>query len=165
LTYGSAGPDLDAAKFIEYRDANLEVDECYTTTDRALKYTLIHLERRNRQTALRGFMDYVSLKYGIVPNEIFGYSVIGGNNAVNELYEFPGFRVLHQHMVEANPSFTFWIKSPDLRRGGILRRYIGLHTSGSEEAEIEDGGKVVVYFINRRFAFNLQSLRLIECSG
>ena len=43
LSYGSSGPDLDASKFREYREANLEVDECYTTTDHALKYTLVHL--------------------------------------------------------------------------------------------------------------------------
>ncbi len=140
LTYGSAGPDLDAAKFREYSDSNLVVDECYTTTDRALKYTMIHLEKRNRKTALKGFMDYASVKYGIVPSEIFGYSVIGGNNASNELYEFPGFKLLHQHMVEGNPSFSFWMKHPELRRGGILKRYFGLHQS--RESELEESGKV-----------------------
>jgi hypothetical protein len=141
FTYGAAGPDLDADKFKEYRDSHLEVDECYTTTDRALKYTLVHLERRNRQTAMRGFMDFMSLRYGIVPSEIFGYSVIGGNNVSNELYEFPGFRLLYQHMQERHPSFSFWIKTPDLRRGGILKRYGTLRVA--QESSIEEREKVI----------------------
>ena len=141
LTYGSAGPDLDAVMFKEYRDASLEVDECYTTTDRALKYTLVHLEKRNRESALKAFMDYVSGKYNIVPNEIFGYSIVGGNNSQNELYEFPGFKLLHQHMIERNQSFSFWMKNPELRRGGILKRFSRLHSV--RDVSLDEHGKVI----------------------
>jgi hypothetical protein len=74
-------------------------------------------------------MDYVSLKYNIKPTEIFGYSVVGGNNVENELYEFPGFKILLQHMIEENPLFSFWIKNPELRRGGILKKYIRAHNA------------------------------------
>ena len=145
LTYGAAGPDLDANKFREYGDANLEVDECYTTTDRALKYTLVHLERRNRLTAMRGFMDFMSLQYGIGPSEILGYSTVGGNNASDDLFECPGFRLLHQHMQERHPSFSFWIKRPDLRRGGILKRYDSARVA--QESSIEEREKVICIMV------------------
>ena len=153
FTYGAAGPDLDADKFREYEDASLEVDECYTTTDHALKYTLVHLERRNRLAAMRGFMDFMSQQYGIVSSEIFGYSVIGSNNASNDLFEFPGFRLLHQHMQERRPSFSFWMKHPDLRRGGILRRYDSVRTAGEPESSIEEREKVIC-ILGRIFGFH-----------
>ena len=85
-------------------------------------------------------MNYVFATYGIVQNEIFGYSVIVGNTMPNELYEFPGFKLLHQHMNERNPAFVFWIKSPELRRGGILKRYNTLHPA--QGSGIEESGKV-----------------------
>ena len=127
VSYGSSGPDLDASKFKEYTASDLQVDECCTTTNCALKFTLVHLKRRCRETAMQGFMDFVSIKYGIIPSEIFGYSIVHGNNSSNELYTLPGFQILVQHMKEANPSFSFWIESPDLRRGGILKKYIRQH--------------------------------------
>ena len=145
FSYGSAGPDIDASKFSEYRGARLDVDECYTTTDHALKYTLVHLKRRSRQTAIKGFVDYLTLAYGIVPSEIFGYSVVSANNVSNDLYEYPGFKILHQHMNEGNPSFSFWIESSSLRRGGILMRYNNLHPVQHEASGSDEREKVVCF--------------------
>jgi hypothetical protein len=145
MSYGSAGPDLDASKFEEYKEAHLKVDECYTTTDHALKYTLVHLEKRNRETAMRGFMTYVSLRYGIVPKEIYGYAILNGLGVSNDLYEYPGFRVLHQHMVECNPSFSLWVKKNDVRRGGVLKRYND--RLPVDEIGLEDRDKVVCIFV------------------
>ncbi len=85
-------------------------------------------------------MDYVALQYGIIPNEIFGYSVIGGNTSTNEMYDFPGFKLLHQHMIERNPSFSFWIEHPNLRRGGILKKYDRIRVA--QESPIEEREKV-----------------------
>jgi len=87
-------------------------------------------------------MDFMSLKYGIIPQEIFGYSVINGNNHSNELYSLPGFRILNQHMQERNPQFSFWIKHSNLRRGGILKRFSRLQitkapTASDEESEFD----------------------------
>lgn len=132
---------MDESIFREYRNGYLEVDECYTTTDHALKYTLVHLLRRNRKSALKGFMDFVSIKYGIISNEIFGYSAIDGNNTSNELYEFPGFRILHQHMMDQHPLFKFWIQRPDLRRGGILKRYSSERAASTADIMEEEDGK------------------------
>jgi hypothetical protein len=75
-----------------------------------------------------------------VLNEIFGYYAIEGNHGSNELYNFPGFKLLHQHMVEQNPSFSLWIKHPGLRRGGILKRYDAI--CAAQEPPIEEREKV-----------------------
>jgi hypothetical protein len=143
LSYGASSPDLDHIKFKEYKEcksSNLEVDECYTTTDHALKYTLIHLKSRCRQKSIRGFMEFMSEKYGTIPNEIFGYEAISGNNTNKELYDHPGFKLIHQHMKEGSPEFSFWIANPDLRRGGIMKRYnrcYGKQSTTKEDSEFD----------------------------
>ena len=121
LTYGAGGPNIDSNIFAEY--GRLAVDESYTTIDRALKYTLIHLKTKNRDTALRKFMTYCYQRYAIVEQEIFGYSSISANSTSSELFEHPAFRVLVQHKAELRPCFSWWIETPGLRGGGILASY------------------------------------------
>ena len=121
LTYGAGGANIDASTFSEY--GRLAVDECYTTIDRALKYTLIRLKTKNRDTALRKFMIYCSQKYAIVEQEIFGYSSVSANSTSSELFEHPAFRVLVQHKAESRPCFSWWVETPGLRGGGILASY------------------------------------------
>jgi hypothetical protein len=156
LTYGAGGPIIDANTFTEY--GRLEVDECYTTVDRALRYSLVHLKAKNRDTALQRFMVYCSQKYGIVQQEIFGYSSVSGNSASSELYDHPAFRVLLKHKLESRPCFSLWVEAPGLRGGGILEphaRRISASLSGQnllqvdhegykdpEESESTEGGSV-----------------------
>jgi hypothetical protein len=122
LTYGAGGVNIDGSIFSEY--GRLAVDECYTTIDRALKYTLIRLKTKNRDTALRKFMTYCSQKYAIVEQEIFGYHSVSANSVSSELYEHPAFRVLVQHKTESRACFSGWIEAPGLRGGGILASYL-----------------------------------------
>ena len=130
------------------------MDECYTTVDRALKYTLVHLKIKNRDTALSKFMTYCSQKYAVVEQEIFGYSSISANSVSSELFEHPAFRVLVQHKNESHPRFSWWIETPGLRGGGILASYsrrVSRPVSGNlgpekeseeSESEAELGGSV-----------------------
>jgi hypothetical protein len=122
ITYGAGGPNIDANTFAGY--GRLAVDESYTTIDRALKYTLIHLKFKNRDTALRKFLTYCFQKYAIVEQEIFGYASISGNSTSSELFEHPAFRVLVQHKEELRPCFSSWIETPGIRGGGILASYL-----------------------------------------
>ena len=124
MTYGAAGPLLDADIFKEYTDVNLTVDECYTTVDRAVKYTMVHFKNRTRLSAVERFMSYATNKYGIILTEVFGYAGISANNSSNELFVQVGFQMLLKHKIENNPLFSCWIESPDLRGGGILENYI-----------------------------------------
>ena len=123
MTYGANGPILDADKFKEYPSVNLMVDECYTTFDRAVKYTMVHFVNRTRQSTVEKFMSYASTKYDIVPTEVFGYSGISANNSSNELISQVGFQMLLRHKIDKNPSFRSFIENPRLRGGGILETY------------------------------------------
>jgi predicted nucleic acid-binding Zn-ribbon protein len=123
VTCGASGPILDAEKFNEYQEGNMTVDECHTTFDRAIKFTLVHFKRKIRQPTMEKFMVYAANKYGIISTAVFGYASISANNSFNELYNQIGFQMLMQHKISMNPSFYSWIESPDLRGGGILETY------------------------------------------
>lgn len=101
----------------------MAVDECYTTVDCALKYTLVHLKTKQRDTALHKFMTYCTQRYGIVEQEIFGYSSVSAGSASDGLFEHPAFRVLVLHKAESRLCFSWWIESPGIRGGGILAAY------------------------------------------
>ncbi len=99
------------------------MDECYTTVDRTLKYTLVHLKKKNRDTALHKFLTYCSQKYGIVEQEIFCGSNVSVNSVSSGLFEHPAVRMLIEHKMESHPCFSWWIETPGLRGGGILETY------------------------------------------
>jgi hypothetical protein len=117
---------LNADMFKKYKDDNqaviLDVNECYTTSDQAVKYTLVHLVDRKRQSTVEKFMAYASQKYGIVWTEVFGYAGITANNSSNELYKQPGFKILFDHKMENNPAFNEWVQH-GVHGGGILETY------------------------------------------
>ena len=131
VTYGASGPMLDAKTFKEYRETDLTIDECYSTVDRVVKYTLVHFVKKVRRSTMEKFMSHAASTYGIIPTEIFGYAGIisanntnnKNNNSSNELFMHVGFRMLFKHRNENNPSFVSWIEKPDLRGGGILETY------------------------------------------
>jgi hypothetical protein len=64
IKYGSASPSLTHDIINKYTALN--VDECYTTTDQALKYTLIHLEKRVRETSIQRMLAVMRVKFGII---------------------------------------------------------------------------------------------------
>lgn len=143
ISYGASCPDLDASKIEDFKHAQLKVqlkvDECYTTTDRDLKYTLVHLEEPIRESVMKRVMTYCLVGYSIRSKEFFGYSFLDGLGVSKELCESPGFKVLHQHMVESNPAFSIWIKNHEARRGGIVKRYVNHH----QEIGVDKCDKVV----------------------
>ena len=141
MSYGPVGPVLDPSKFQDYSGGHVKVDECYTTTDHDLKYTLVHLEQPVRETIFKRAVSVVSMRYGIKFNEIVGYAVVNGLGVSNELYDTPRFKVLLQHMVECNPSFSNSIKNQDIRRGGVMKRYTSQRPG--QVFGIDDCNKVV----------------------
>ena len=116
---------LTADMFKTYKDetkVNLEVNECYTTSDQVIKFTLVHLVKKDRQSALDKFMLWASSKYGIVFTAVFGYKRIDANNSSNELYDHIGFKMLYKHKMEKNPAFTEWIED-GVHGGGFFKKY------------------------------------------
>jgi hypothetical protein len=136
----------------EETKVNMEVNECYTTYDQALKYTMVHLVDRQRPSAMEKFMLWASPKYGIVFTEVFGYKRIDGNNSSNELYDHIGFKMLYEHKMGKNPAFTEWIEA-GVHGGGIFKKYRreqaragtaaaqNQGTISSEDDEPEDAGQ------------------------
>ncbi len=143
VSYGASCPDLEASKLEGFTQLPLKVDECYTTTYCDLKYTLVHLEEPVRESAMKHIMNYVLVRYSIRSNEFFGYSILNGLGVSKQLCEYPGFKILHQHMVERSPSFSVWIKNSEARRGGIMKRY----NDTQQEIGIGDREKVVCDFL------------------
>ncbi len=67
---------------------------------------------------MKRVMTYVLVGYLIRSKEFFGYSILDGLGVSKELYEYPGFNVLRQHMVESNLALSLWIKNHEARRLG-----------------------------------------------
>ncbi len=64
---------INRAMFEEYGTDRLDIDECYSTTDRALKYTLVHLVKKRRITSINDFIQFAAERYGIVCQTVYGY--------------------------------------------------------------------------------------------
>ena len=100
----------------------LKVDECYTTTDRALKYTLLHLENKKRIATIKRLMDFTNKKYGIIEQALFGYESVGSNDEESDLCGLPSVKVLMRDMERGAPAFSAWIK--ESKSSGILAALI-----------------------------------------
>jgi len=86
-------------------------------------------------------MNYCSQKYGIVEQEIFGYSSVSANSVSSELYNHPAFRVLVKHKLESRSCFSLWIETPGLRGGGILATHARRISASLPENVDIDGNK------------------------
>ena len=123
LTYGASSSSITHEMIDEYdsiqtcKSKMLNVDECYTTHDRALKYTLLHLESKKRVTSIKKLMAFAYEKYGIVKQEIFGFKPISSNDVGYDLLEHPAIRVLLRHSSEERTSCSTWIKESKSKKG------------------------------------------------
>ena len=126
ITYGASGPILDQHKFKNYlKDSPLEIDECHTAYDQAVKVTLVHFKNKKvRQTELEKFMDHAKTTHGIISTNIYGYPSIKGNEHCTAFSDQAGFRMLIRQKTGNNPAFTSWIETPGLRGGDLLEKHL-----------------------------------------
>ena len=121
LTYGASGNNITHEQIEEYNESvnkgKLILDECYTTTDKALKYTMIHLEKKRRKQPVSKFMEYMEETHGIVSQEIFGYSAVD-NASCQEIH--PAHHVIYAHYIKKNAFFQGWTKGEQCKNGGLL---------------------------------------------
>ena len=116
LTYGASSPCITHSQLI---DSGLHVKECYTLTQRDLKYTLIRLSVRVYVKAINEVMDELK----VIPQELPGYEkvtgITGSNGSINE---HPGFQLIVKHMNENSPLLQTWMEDGDLHSnsGGLL---------------------------------------------
>jgi hypothetical protein len=117
LTYGVGGPSI--SNDLLKTHTKLVVDECYTTTDKANRYTLIHLVKKVRQTVIQKAMDTLATETGITLTGVYGYDLITSNSA-EEPHAVQG-NALYKWMVKSfktrSSAFESWISEGKLGRG------------------------------------------------
>ena len=115
LTYGASDASISYSKVVD--NSGMEVEECYTTKDGLVKYTLLKLESGVRKTGINVFLRMI----GLVVQDIRGFSRGVDENAGGcILVKHPAFKTLVKHKEEGNSSFESWTKLDVPRRGGLL---------------------------------------------
>jgi hypothetical protein len=119
LAYGVGGPSI-SFEVLSAR-TRLVVDECYTATDRANKYTLIHLVKKVRETAIQKAMKVLEAEMGIVLSGVYGYDSIHSNSADKEsaIKKHVLYKWMERSFKGGAPSFECWI-SPHKNRKGLF---------------------------------------------
>ena len=121
ITYGSSGVS------ITYGMCNdrglLDVDECYTLTQRDLKYTLLHLRTRTVRSAITSMMARFNELYGIKIMNVFGYN---GVSVGAEIDNHPGMMLMIESLKKGSPTLDCWAARGDIRKNGrgLLFNYL-----------------------------------------
>jgi len=108
LTYGASSPSITHIQLI---DAGFRVKECYTLTQRDLKYTLIRLFDRVYVHAINDLMG----KLKVISQHLPGYEHAAGITGSNgSMEEHPGFQLIVKHMNESSPLLETWLEDGDI---------------------------------------------------
>ena len=95
-----------------------DVDECHYTSDPAAVYTYVHFKKPVHQTTLDYFLQSLRKTSNFVLFEIFGYESICKSGPDQKLEEHVGFKVLLDHYLTQNPTFTSCTDGkPEISRG------------------------------------------------
>jgi len=97
----------------------MQPKECYTLTQRDLKYTLIRLAVRVYAQVVVGLMEELK----IIPQELPGFdSVTGISGSNGSMEEHPGFQLMVKHMNENSVMLDVWMEKGDLQtnKEGLL---------------------------------------------
>jgi hypothetical protein len=128
ITYASGSPDITTEILAE---CNLQCNECYTTTWRESKYTLINLgyPNRKRATGLERAMAKMLSDHGIKGNAIHGYDMLSSNSkSENNIMEHPGFKRIVQQLNEKKDELRIWMKEEGVmtNKSGILWNFLDI---------------------------------------
>ena len=126
----------------------LNVDECYTTTERALKYTLIHLENKKRLATIKKLMAFANTKYGVVKQQLFGYQSVSSSEADSDFYSHPSVKILLRDMERNVSVFSSWVK--ETKDKGLLQIILE-RRAGS----IDSSNDMQVMSVSRQAKFDL----------
>lgn len=133
MTYGVGGPSISNELLKTH--TKLVIDECYTTTDKANRYTLIHLVKKVRQTVIQKVMDTLAAKTGITLTGVYGYDLITSNTAEepHAVRENALYRWMVESFKQRSSAFEYWI-SMDKKRKGLFSEYM----ESAEEKEVKN---------------------------
>jgi hypothetical protein len=110
-------------------ECNIQCNECYTTTWRESKYTLINLGygNRKRATTLKCAMGKMLSNHGIKGSSIHGYETLSSNSKEdNHLTDHPGFKRIVQQLNENKDELRIWMKEGDVitNKSGVLWNFL-----------------------------------------
>ena len=111
VTYGASGPSIT-------HEMLAEIVECYTLTQRDLKYTLIRTQRRHPRKMMTSFM---STAPDLRSTNVFGYEAVSMGS---EIDDHPGMKLIVEGL--GSEALRCWTAAGDLRsnRRGLLYRHL-----------------------------------------
>ena len=121
ITYGAGCPSITHEVCAE---GGVEVDECYTLTERDFKYTLIHTVMRKTLSKMHKMMEKAESARGIKTSNLFGYEPITANDT--GLNDHPGMDLIVKSMYDPEKTLETWLATADLASNtkGLLYPYV-----------------------------------------
>lgn len=116
FTYGAASPSITEKSL---RSLGHIVKECYTLSQRDLKYTLVRMAKRVHDAAIVKLQESLD----IIPQTLPGFDSVTSIDENNGgLDEHPGFRLIIEHMNNESSLLEAWMQDGDIRSNhhGIL---------------------------------------------
>jgi hypothetical protein len=108
---------------------NIQCNECYTTTWRESKYTLLHFDQRHRKrgSALKAAMDKMDEEHGIKGSIIHGYETLSSNTKDEQVIsDHPGFKRIVQQLNSNKDELRIWLQEGDVmtNKKGVLWNHL-----------------------------------------
>ena len=132
LVYGAANPSVTHTMLRD--DAKLEAVECFTTTDRAHKYTVIVLKKRIRYVAMERTMAILLVRHGIIRKELTGGESITSDDKLDKdrsLTDNVSFKWILKDLKEHGPDIEEYVA--DGRKSIIKALLVGKKSSSEIE--------------------------------
>lgn len=125
ITYGSSGQSINREMCDEGSTGKIQVDQCYTLTQRDLKYTLLHLKQRAVRSTITSLMCRLDEKFSIKSSCVFGYSAV---SIGSEIDEHPGMSLIVQNLNSRDSSSLLecWMAEGNVKdnKRGLLYQYL-----------------------------------------
>jgi flagellar motor protein MotB len=132
LVYGAANPSITHTMLRD--DANLEAVECFTTTDRAHKYTVIVLKKKIRYATMEKTMAILLVRHGIIRKELTGGESITSDDKLDKdrsLTDNVSFKWILKDLKEHGPNIEEYVA--DGRKSIIKALLVGKKSSSEIE--------------------------------
>ena len=123
ITYGSSSKSITHSLCMQY--STLEIDECYTLTQRDLKYTLIHIRKRFVRSTITSLMCRLDEEHGIKSACVFGYNYVSMGE---EIDDHPGMKMIIENVKKNADILECWTSDGDIRNN--KRGLLYLHLPG-----------------------------------
>jgi hypothetical protein len=130
FVYGASNPSITHTMLRD--DADLEAVECFTTMDRAHKYTVIVLKKKIRITAIERTMAILLIKHGIIRKALVGGESITSDNKLDKeksLTENVAFKWILKDLKEHSPHIEEYVADG---RKSIIKALLVEKTTSTE---------------------------------